>query len=75
MDRAARARALRLAKALRLRMYFLCSEWAHLIDLAEGNRPRRHVESMDLIQHTAEKHAAWLVLDIPFVKWSAQTAH
>jgi hypothetical protein len=30
---------------------------------------------MDLIQHTAEKHAAWLVLDIPFVKWSAQTAH
>jgi excisionase family DNA binding protein len=61
------------AKALRPRMYFLCSECARLIDLAEGNRPRRHVEGMDLIQHAAEKHAAWLVLDVPFATRSAQT--
>jgi hypothetical protein len=67
MDREARA------KALRLRMYFICSECARLIDLAEGNRPRRHVEGMDLIQHAAEKHAAWLILDIPFATRSAQT--
>jgi hypothetical protein len=48
------------AKTLRLRMYFLCSECAHLIDLAEDNRPQRDIESMDLIRHAAEEHAAWL---------------
>jgi hypothetical protein len=31
-----------------------------LIDLAEGNRPQRDVESVDLIRHVAEEHAAWL---------------
>ena len=41
-------------------MYFLCSECAHLIDLAEGNRPQRDIESMDLIRHAAEEHGAWL---------------
>jgi hypothetical protein len=54
------------AKALRLRMYVLCSECAHLIDLAEGNRPQRDIESTDIIRHAAEEHAAWLeILDIP----------
>jgi hypothetical protein len=48
------------ARALRLRMYVLCSECAYLIDLAEGNRPQRDVESVDLIRHVAEEHAAWL---------------
>jgi hypothetical protein len=32
------------AKALRLRLYVSCSECARLIDLAEGQRPARHVE-------------------------------
>src|SRR5438128_11621354 len=44
------ARPAPLSGALRrgcLRMYVLCSECAHLIDLAEGNRPRRDVESTD----------------------------
>ena len=60
MDREAQA------KALRLRMYVLCSECAHLIDLAEGNRPQRDIESTDIIRHAAEEHAAWLeILDIP----------
>jgi hypothetical protein len=54
MDREAQA------KALRLRMYVLCSECAHLIDLAEGNRPQRDVESIDLIRHAAEEHGCWL---------------
>jgi hypothetical protein len=54
------------AKALRLRMYVLCSECARLIDLAEGNRQQRDVEVVDLIRHAAEEHSAWLeVLDIP----------
>jgi hypothetical protein len=54
------------AKALRLRMYVLCSVCARLIDLAEGNRQQRDVEGLDLIRHVAEEHAAWLeVLDIP----------
>jgi hypothetical protein len=48
------------AKALRLRMYVLCSVCARLIDLAEGNRQQREVEGADLIQHVAEEHAAWL---------------
>jgi hypothetical protein len=48
------------AKALRLRMYVLCSECARLIDLAEGNQPQRHVEGADLVQHFAEEHVAWL---------------
>ena len=62
MDREAQA------KALRLRMYVLCSECAHLIDLAEGNRPQRNIESTDLIRHAAEEHAAWLeMLDIPLL--------
>jgi hypothetical protein len=41
-------------------MYVLCSECAHLIDLAEGNRPQRDVESVDLVRHVAEEHSAWL---------------
>ena len=48
------------AKALRLRMYVLCPECARLIDVAEGNLPRRHVEGPDLIRHAAEEHALWL---------------
>jgi excisionase family DNA binding protein len=47
------------AKALRLRMYVLCSECARLIDLAEGNRQRRDVEGVELVRHVAE-HEAWL---------------
>jgi hypothetical protein len=38
------------AQALRLRMYVLCSECAHLIYLAEGNRPQRDIEGPDLIR-------------------------
>ena len=56
MDREAQA------KALRLRMYVLCSECARLIDLAEGDRQQRDVEGVDLIRHAAEEHAAWLEL-------------
>jgi len=48
------------AKALRLRMYVLCSECARLIDLAEGNRQQRDVEGVELVRHAAEEHAAWL---------------
>jgi hypothetical protein len=48
------------AKALRHRMYFLCSECARLIDLAESNRQQRGVEGTDLLRHAAEEHAAWL---------------
>jgi hypothetical protein len=48
------------AKALRLRLYVLCSECASLIDLAEGNRPQRNVEGRDIILHEAEEHAFWL---------------
>jgi hypothetical protein len=48
------------AKALRVRLYMLCSECARLIDLAEGNPPKRAVESADLVRHVAEEHAAWL---------------
>ncbi len=52
-------------RALRLRMYVLCSECARLIDLADGNPQRRDVEGADLVRHAAEEHAAWLeVLDI-----------
>lgn len=59
MDRKAQA------KALRLRLYVLCSECARLIDLAEGNPPKRAVEGADLVRHAAEEHADWLeVLDI-----------
>jgi hypothetical protein len=53
MDREAQVRA------LRLRMYVLCSECAYLIDLAEGNRPQRDIEDTDLIRHAAEEHSAW----------------
>ena len=48
------------AKALRLRLYVLCSECARLIDLAEGNRPQRDVAGADLLRHAAEEHDAWL---------------
>jgi hypothetical protein len=48
------------AKALRLRMYVLCSKCACLIDLAEGTLPKRDVEGEDLLRHAAEEHAAWL---------------
>ena len=54
LDRAAQA------KALRLRMYVLCSECARLIDLAEGNRQQRDVEGVDIVRHAAEEHAVWL---------------
>jgi len=48
------------AKALRLRLYVLCSECASLIDLAEGNRPQRDVEARDIILHEAEEHESRL---------------
>jgi hypothetical protein len=43
------------AQALRLRMYVLCSECAHLIYLAEGNRPQRDVEGTDLIRQAIRR--------------------
>ena len=55
MDRNTKA-----GKALRLRMYVLCSECARVIDLAESNRPQRDVVSTDLIRHAVEEHAGWL---------------
>jgi hypothetical protein len=48
------------AKALRLRMYVLCAECARLIDLSEGNLPRRQVEAVDMTRHTAEEHDSLL---------------
>jgi hypothetical protein len=48
------------ARELRLRLYFFCSECAHLIDLAEGNRQQREVEEEDREQHAAEEHGCWL---------------
>ena len=48
------------ARALRLRMYVLCSECARLIDLAEGNRQQREVESADLERHQTDQHSFWL---------------
>ena len=48
------------ARALRLRLYVLCSECAQLIDLADGNKPQRIVESADLVRHEVEDHAHWL---------------
>lgn len=48
------------AKMLRVRMYVMCSECARVIDLADGNKPQRIVEAIDLIQHEAEEHAYWL---------------
>ena len=48
------------ARALRVRMYVLCSQCAYLIDFAEGNQPQRNVEAGDIIRHTAEEHAFWL---------------
>ena len=48
------------AKALRLRLYVLCSECARQIDLFEGNRQQREVEGDDLAQHAAEEHIGWL---------------
>lgn len=43
-----------------MRMYVLCPECARLIDLAEGNRQQREVESADLALHETEQHAFWL---------------
>ena len=51
------------AKALRLRLYVLCSECARIIDLSEGNKPQRMIEAADLIRHEAEEHAARLTTD------------
>jgi len=48
------------ARALRLRLYVLCSECARIIDLADGNKPQRMIEAADLIRHEAEEHAYWL---------------
>jgi len=41
-------------------MYVLCSECAHLIDLAQGDRPQRKVESTDFILHKGEEQDSWL---------------
>jgi hypothetical protein len=48
------------ARALRLRLYFLCSECARLIDLAEGSKPQRAVKADDLIAHEVAEHGHWL---------------
>jgi hypothetical protein len=48
------------AKALRLRMYFFCSECARLIDFAEGKQQQRDVAGADLLRHAAEEHGSWL---------------
>jgi hypothetical protein len=50
------------AKALRLRLHVLCPECARMIDIAEGNRPRRGVVGVDLLRHAAEEHSSWLEL-------------
>ena len=41
-------------------MYVLCSECARLIDLAEGIRQQREVESADLERHQTDQHSFWL---------------
>jgi hypothetical protein len=41
-------------------MYVICSECARLIDLSDGNKPQRIVESDDLVRHEVEDHAHWL---------------
>ena len=38
------------AKALRLRMYVLCSECARIIDIVEGNRQQRDLDAKDLVR-------------------------
>lgn len=48
------------AKALRVRLYVLCSECARQIDLFEGNRQQREVEGSDSVRHVAEEHKIWL---------------
>jgi len=48
------------AKALRLRLYVLCSECARAIDISDGNKPRRMIEAADVLRHEAEEHAYWL---------------
>ena len=48
------------AKALRLRMYLLCSECARLIDLDDGRGQLRLVETADLVRHEGDKHDSWL---------------
>jgi hypothetical protein len=47
-------------RALRRRLYVLCSECARLIDLAEGSQPQRGIEGRDIILHAAEEHDSWL---------------
>jgi hypothetical protein len=47
-------------KALRLRLYVLCSECARLIDLAEGDWQQRDVEGVDLVRHAVEEHSVWM---------------
>jgi hypothetical protein len=42
------------AKALRLRLYVMCSECARLIDLAESDQQYREVEEPDLDGHRFE---------------------
>jgi hypothetical protein len=44
------------AKALRLRMYVLLLRVCTPNRYAEGNRPRRDVEAVDLIRHAAEEY-------------------
>ena len=48
------------AKALRLRMYLLCSECARLIDLDHGRGQLREVETADLVRHESDNHGCWL---------------
>jgi len=48
------------AKALRLRMYLLCSECARLIDLDDGRGQLRAVEIADLVRHKGDNHGSWL---------------
>jgi hypothetical protein len=31
-----------------------------MIDLAEGNLPRRNVDAADMIRHAAEEHSLWI---------------
>ena len=47
-------------KALRLRSYVRCSQCARFIDIAQGDRPQRGVEGVDLVRHEADEHARWL---------------
>jgi len=48
------------AKAMRIRMYMLCSECVRLIDLVESRPQQRQVEAPDISRHSVEQHLAWL---------------